>query len=119
MIIAQVQNESLVCWSHNIPKSSLGFAQKISLSGGVGIIDFDTHGLALFKEILGGESAIPVGVEGIVLLFGWSDELHFAVETGLEVEFEDGIGLGKDVRVFEISSVEAKLNLKRIGVFLG
>jgi hypothetical protein len=51
----------------------------------------------LLKEILSSKPTIPVGIEGIVLLFSGSKEFHFSVETGLEEDFEDGIRLGKDI----------------------
>lgn len=83
MVIRQVQNQSLMSCTHNVSKGSLGLTQKISLSGTVGIIDLNAHGLFLLKEVLSTDFSVPVGVEGISLLLCLADEFHFSVEAGL------------------------------------
>lgn len=118
MMISQIQDQYLMSCSHNIAKSSLGFSQEIGFTHRIWIENFDSHGLSLLKEILSSKPTIPVRIEGIVLLFSGSKEFHFSVEIGLEEDFEDGIGLGKDIWVFEVSSVEAKLDFERVWVCL-
>ncbi len=118
LIIIQVQNQSLMGWSHYVTKGSLSLSQKICCSGRVGIINFDTHWLSLLEEILRDDFAVPVWIEGVILLFGWSDKLQVSREMGLKEDFEDGIGLGKDIWIFQSSSIETQLDFKRIGICL-